>query len=52
MMSTSCLAVGIHMDNQDPDDNGVVKESCEIDSPQKNMIGLGVVILGIDCLFC
>ncbi|XP_074708877.1 olfactory receptor 14A16-like [Strix uralensis] len=48
MMLTSCLAVGIHMDNQDPDDNGVVKESCEIDSPQKNMIGLGVVILGID----
>ena len=45
MTSTSCLAMGIHTDNQDLDDNLVANESCEIGSVQKNVIGLGAIVL-------
>ena len=37
--------MGIHMDNQDLDDNMVANESCETDSIQKNMIELGAIVL-------
>ena len=46
MTSASCLAMGIHMDNQDLDDNVVAaNESCEIGGIQKNVIGFGAIVL-------
>ena len=44
MTLASCLAMGIHLDNQDLGDNVVANESRETGSIQRNVIELGAVV--------